>query len=104
MLIICEPTDGIARAKAAPLSSYAHIWHIACHAISHALFSSLVRAVPPPSVRTPRVLWRFQRAALEGKREDESMRQFNKRVRESTAQLLKDEFKEHSSTNKRRKK
>ncbi|CAM9912604.1 unnamed protein product [Ectocarpus fasciculatus] len=45
-----------------------------------------------------------QRAAMEGKREDESMRQFNKRVREGTAQLLKDEFKEHSATNKRRKK
>ncbi|CAM9463460.1 unnamed protein product, partial [Hapterophycus canaliculatus] len=45
-----------------------------------------------------------QRAPLEGKREDESMRQFNKRVREGTAQLLKDEFKEHSTTNKRRKK
>ncbi|CAM9964660.1 unnamed protein product [Scytosiphon promiscuus] len=45
-----------------------------------------------------------KRAPLEGKRDDESMRQFNKRVREGTAQLLKDEFKEHSSTNKRRKK
>eukprot|EP00752_Nemacystus_decipiens_P012661 g11215.t1 len=45
-----------------------------------------------------------QRAAMEGKREDESMRQFNKRVREGTAQLLREEFKEHSSTNKRRKK
>eukprot|EP00903_Cladosiphon_okamuranus_P018806 g17299.t1 len=45
-----------------------------------------------------------QRAVMEGKREDESMRQFNKRVREGTAQLLKEEFKEHSSTNKRRKK
>eukprot|EP00904_Undaria_pinnatifida_P007774 jgi/Undpi1/4126/HiC_scaffold_16.g07493.m1 len=45
-----------------------------------------------------------QRPTIEGKREDESMRQFNKRVREGTAQLLRDEFKEHSSTNKRRKK
>lgn len=45
-----------------------------------------------------------QRSAMEGKRDDESMRQFNRRVREGTARLLRDEFKEHSSTNKRKKK
>ncbi|CAM9502392.1 unnamed protein product, partial [Pylaiella littoralis] len=57
-------------------------------------------ADPSGKGRQPEV----QRATMEGKREDESMRQFNKRVREGTAQLLKDEFKEHSSTNKHRKK
>lgn len=46
---------------------------------------------------------RMQRPTIEGKREDESMREFNKRVKQGTAQLLRDQFLEHSTTNKRRK-
>ena len=37
------------------------------------------------------------------KREDESMRQLNKRAREGAAQLLRDEFKEPCSNTRRKK-
>lgn len=77
----------------------------ACRAISHASLLSCLTCCwlcgPIPLLTAVVVI---QRAAMECKRDDESMRQFNKRVREGTAQLLKEEFKEHSSTNKRRKK
>lgn len=92
------------RAEVTRISQAEAAMRIAHHTMSCTLLSSLVRAPPPPPSRTPDGLWHFQRTVVEGKREDESMRQFNKRVREGTAQLLKDEFKEHSSTNKRRKK
>ncbi|CAM9320794.1 unnamed protein product [Choristocarpus tenellus] len=43
------------------------------------------------------------RQKIEGKRPDENLRQFNKRVREETSQMLRDEYRENSATSKRKK-
>ncbi|CAN0038221.1 unnamed protein product [Discosporangium mesarthrocarpum] len=43
------------------------------------------------------------KVVIEGKRPDESLRQFNNRVRGETTMLLKEEHRQNSSTNKRRK-
>lgn len=44
-----------------------------------------------------------QRPAIEGKREDETMREFNQRVKEGTARLLKENVQENSATRKKKK-